>query len=116
MAIGVARTMGFKLPINFNFPYLSLSIDEFWRRWHISLSSWIKDYVYIPLGGSKINNLKTYLNLLISMLLCGLWHGAAWKFIIWGGFHGYFSDPDGHYWEVAYFDQFKYDDHGNLQL
>jgi len=88
MAIGLALLMGFKLPVNFNAPYKSASVSEFWRRWHISLSSWLKDYLYISLGGNRKGKLRTYLNLLITMLLGGLWHGASWKFVIWGGLHG----------------------------
>jgi alginate O-acetyltransferase complex protein AlgI len=74
--------------MNFNFPYISRSITEFWRRWHISLSTWLKEYLYIPLGGNRRGELRTYANLIIVMLLGGLWHGAAWSFMIWGGAHG----------------------------
>lgn len=88
MAIGLAALMGFQLPINFNSPYKATSITDFWRRWHISLSSWLRDYLYISLGGNKKGKIRTYINLLITMLLGGLWHGAATKFIIWGGLHG----------------------------
>lgn len=88
MAIGIARTLGFKFPRNFSRPYLSKSITEFWRRWHISLSSWLRDYLYIPLGGNKISHVRTYINLSLVMLLGGLWHGAAWNFVVWGGIHG----------------------------
>lgn len=88
MGIGLAHTLGFKLPQNFNFPYLSANIAEFWRRWHISLSSWLRDYLFIPLGGSRLGAWKTYRNLLIVMLLGGLWHGANWTFVIWGLYHG----------------------------
>lgn len=88
IAIGTARTMGFSLMKNFDSPYLSKSITEFWRRWHISLSTWFRDYVYIPLGGSKKGKLKTYSNLFIVFLVSGLWHGAAMTFIIWGAIHG----------------------------
>jgi len=88
IAIGLALLMGFSLPINFNQPYLSTSITDFWRRWHISLSSWLKDYLYIPLGGNRKGKIRTYVNLFITMLLGGLWHGASLKFIIWGGLHG----------------------------
>ena len=84
MAIGLGRMFGFHFMENFDYPYISKSITEFWRRWHISLSSWFKDYVYIPLGGSKVGNLKRYINILIVWLLTGLWHGASWNFIIWG--------------------------------
>lgn len=88
MAIGVARIMGYDLGENFNFPYLSKSPREFWRRWHISLSTWVRDYIYIPLGGSWKGTWRTYFNVVFSMLLCGLWHGAAWTFVAWGGLHG----------------------------
>ena len=88
MAIGVARVMGFTLPENFRTPYLSRSITEFWRRWHISLSSWLRDYLYISLGGNKRGKWRTDFNLMATMLLGGLWHGAGWNFIIWGFFHG----------------------------
>lgn len=88
MAIGVARTMGYEFVENFNMPYRSLSITEFWRRWHISLSTWLRDYLYISLGGNRQGKLKTYANLMITMLLGGLWHGANWTFVVWGGLHG----------------------------
>ncbi len=88
MAIGIALLLGFHLPMNFNAPYTSVSITEFWRRWHISLSSWLRDYLYIPLGGSRKGKMRTYINLMLTMLLGGLWHGASIKFIIWGGLHG----------------------------
>lgn len=90
MAIGLGRMLGFRFLENFNYPYISRSIKEFWRRWHISLSSWFRDYLYIPLGGNKEGNLRTYLNLLIVFCLCGLWHGASWTFLVWGLFHGVF--------------------------
>lgn len=88
MAIGLALMMGFKLGINFNSPYQSQNLTEFWRRWHISLSSWLRDYVYIPLGGNRKGTFRTYLNNFLTMLIGGLWHGAAWKFVFWGGMHG----------------------------
>ncbi|MDE5837746.1 MAG: MBOAT family protein, partial [Paramuribaculum sp.] len=88
MAIGLALIMGFQLSINFNFPYKSKSLTEFWRRWHISLSTWLRDYVYIPIGGNRKGTFRTYLNNFLTMLIGGLWHGAAWKFIFWGGMHG----------------------------
>ncbi len=88
MAIGMGKMMGFDLGINFNKPYQSTSLTDFWRRWHISLSSWLRDYLYIPLGGNRKGKFRTYLNLMITMLLGGLWHGANWKFIFWGGMHG----------------------------
>jgi len=88
MAIGFALLMGFRLPANFNYPYLSSSVTEFWHRWHISLSTWFRDYVYFPLGGSKHSNLHTYLNIFVVFVLSGIWHGAGWSFVIWGGLHG----------------------------
>ena len=88
MAIGIALIMGFHLAPNFNFPYKSLNITEFWHRWHISLSTWLRDYIYIPLGGNRKSRRRTYANSLITMLIGGLWHGAAWKFVFWGGMHG----------------------------
>ncbi len=88
IAIGVSRIIGFDLPENFNMPYLSTSITEFWRRWHMTLSKWLRDYLYIPLGGNRRGRLRTYFNLLMTMLLGGLWHGANWTFVIWGGLHG----------------------------
>jgi D-alanyl-lipoteichoic acid acyltransferase DltB (MBOAT superfamily) len=88
MAIGVALLMGFHFPVNFRRPYLSQSITEFWRRWHISLSRWLRDYLYISLGGNRGGRLRTYRNLMLTMLLGGLWHGASWNFVIWGGYHG----------------------------
>lgn len=90
MAIGLGRMFGFEILENFNFPYISKSIREFWRRWHISLSSWFRDYVYIPLGGNKVSVKKTYRNLMIVFLLTGFWHGATWSFVFWGAFHGLF--------------------------
>lgn len=88
MAIGTARILGYDFKRNFNLPYLSRSIDEFWRRWHISLSSWLRDYLYISLGGNRGGKYKTYRNLIVTMLLGGLWHGAAWTFVVWGALHG----------------------------
>ena len=88
MARGIARVMGFNLILNFNSPYLAKSLGEFWTRWHIGLSSWFRDYVYIPLGGNRGGALKTYRNLLITFLISGIWHGAAWTFVIWGALHG----------------------------
>ena len=90
MAIGLGRMLGFRFLENFNYPYISKSIREFWRRWHISLSTWFRDYLYIPLGGSRKGTLRTYINLLIVFCLCGLWHGASWTFLVWGIFHGSF--------------------------
>ena len=88
IAIGLALILGFSLPNNFNQPYLSTNITDFWRRWHISLSSWLRDYLYIPLGGNRKGKVRTYINLFLTMLLGGLWHGASLKFIVWGGLHG----------------------------
>ncbi len=88
IAIGVALILGFRLPANFNRPYMATSVTSFWRRWHISLSSWLRDYLYIPLGGNRRGKFRQGINLLITMLLGGLWHGAGWLFIIWGGLHG----------------------------
>jgi D-alanyl-lipoteichoic acid acyltransferase DltB (MBOAT superfamily) len=88
MAIGLALLMGFWLPPNFRTPYQSASITEFWRRWHISLSTWLRDYLYISLGGNRGGKFKTYINLFLTMLLGGLWHGASWKFVFWGVLHG----------------------------
>lgn len=90
MAIGLASMFGFKFLENFNYPYVSKDIREFWKRWHISLSNWFRDYLYIPLGGNRASLMKTYRNLLIVFFLCGLWHGASWNFIIWGLYHGFF--------------------------
>ncbi|HMP74751.1 MAG TPA: MBOAT family protein [Kiritimatiellia bacterium] len=88
MARGLCRAMGFDLMVNFNNPYFALNPSDFWRRWHISLSSWLRDYLYIPLGGNRLGPRRTYVNLLLTMLLGGLWHGAAWTFVLWGAFHG----------------------------
>ena len=88
IAIGFARLMGIKLPENFNGPYFATSIQDFWRRWHISLSSWIRDYIYIPLGGSQKGAIRKVSNGIIAFAICGLWHGAAWNFVFWGLYHG----------------------------
>ena len=90
MAIASAGLLGFRLTLNFDFPYIARSIRSFWRRWHISLSSWFRDYLYIPLGGNRAGGVRTGLNLFIVFLLCGLWHGASWNFVLWGAFHGAF--------------------------
>jgi alginate O-acetyltransferase complex protein AlgI len=90
IAIGLAAMFGYRFPINFNFPYLSTSITEFWKRWHMSLSGWLRDYLYIPLGGNRKGPARTYLNLFLVMFLGGLWHGAEWKFALWGSLHGLF--------------------------
>ncbi|PCJ50274.1 MAG: membrane-bound O-acyltransferase family protein [Gammaproteobacteria bacterium] len=87
-AIGVALCLGFSLPTNFRFPYAAIGFSDFWRRWHISLSTWLRDYLYIPLGGNQKGKVRTYINLMLTMLLGGLWHGASWNFVIWGGLHG----------------------------
>jgi alginate O-acetyltransferase complex protein AlgI len=89
MAIGIGHMLGFKYPQNFNQPYSATSVTDFWRRWHMSLSSWFRDYLYIPLGGNRTQAWRTYINLAAVFLLCGLWHGAAWTFIIWGAWHGF---------------------------
>ncbi|HYD48948.1 MAG TPA: MBOAT family protein [Terriglobales bacterium] len=88
IARGVSELLGVRLMINFNQPYLSQSVTEFWRRWHISLSTWLRDYLYIPLGGNRYGSLLTYRNLMLTMLIGGLWHGANWTFVVWGGLHG----------------------------
>ena len=88
MAIGIALLLGFRFPKNFDSPYKAATITEFWRRWHISLSTWLRDYLYIPLGGNRKGRVRTYINLLITMLLGGLWHGAAMRFVLWGALHG----------------------------
>ena len=90
MAIGLARIFGFKFPENFNYPYSSFSFKEFWRKWHITLSSWFRDYLYIPLGGNRHGGFTTFRNLFIVFFLCGLWHGASLNFILWGIYHGFF--------------------------
>ena len=90
MAIGLGKMFGFDFPENFNYPYISHSVREFWRRWHISLSTWFREYVYIPLGGNRKGNRRTYVNLLIVFFLTGLWHGAGWNYILWGLYHGFF--------------------------
>ncbi|MBA4016141.1 MAG: MBOAT family protein [Pirellula sp.] len=90
MAIGTAHMLGYKLAPNFNLPYLSANVSEFWRRWHISLSTWLRDYLFIPLGGSRVSEWKVSRNLIIVMALGGLWHGAAWTFVVWGLLHGMF--------------------------
>ena len=88
MALGMARLLGFRLPVNFRMPYFSANLPEFWHRWHISLSRWIRDYVYIPLGGSRGGPWATARNVFLTMTLCGLWHGAGWTFVLWGAYHG----------------------------
>jgi alginate O-acetyltransferase complex protein AlgI len=90
MAVGLGKMFGFEFLENFNFPYIAQSIKDFWRRWHISLSTWFRDYLYIPLGGNRRSDMRTYFNLIIVFFLCGLWHGASWPFVIWGLYHGLF--------------------------
>ena len=87
-AIGIALMLGIKLPDNFRYPYGSIGFSEFWQRWHISLSSWLRDYLYIPLGGNRMGIGRTQINLMLTMLLGGLWHGASWTFVVWGALHG----------------------------
>ena len=91
MAIGVGKTLGFELTENFRRPYFAVSVTDFWRRWHISLSTWLKDYVYIPLGGSRCSKLRNYWNIFVTFLVSGIWHGANWTFIVWGIWHGLFQ-------------------------
>ena len=100
MAIGLALMFGIRLPVNFRSPYKALSVIEFWRRWHITLSRFLRDYLYIPLGGNRLGEVRRYLNLLITMLLGGLWHGAGWTFLIWGGLHGLYLVIN-HLWRGA---------------
>jgi alginate O-acetyltransferase complex protein AlgI len=88
MAVGLGYLFGFQIPQNFNSPYKSLSITDFWRRWHMSLSTWLRDYLYVSLGGNRKGAVRTYINLFLTMLLGGLWHGANWTFVVWGGYHG----------------------------
>ena len=90
MAIGLGRMFGFRFPENFNYPYVASSVQDFWRRWHMSLSAWFRDYVYVPLGGNRAGTSRLYVNLVTVFFLCGLWHGASWTFVIWGLFHGAF--------------------------
>ena len=90
MAIGLGRMFGFRFPENFRYPYIASSVQDFWRRWHMSLSAWFRDYVYVPLGGNRAGTSRLYVNLITVFFLCGLWHGASWTFVIWGLFHGAF--------------------------
>jgi alginate O-acetyltransferase complex protein AlgI len=87
-AIGASLALGFSLDDNFRYPYAAVGFSDFWRRWHVSLSTWLRDYLYVPLGGNRLGSLRTYVNLMVTMLLGGLWHGASWNFVIWGGLHG----------------------------
>jgi len=105
-AIGVALTLGFGLGDNFRFPYAAIGFSDFWRRWHISLSTWLRDYLYIPLGGNRKGKLRTYANLMTTMLIGGLWHGASWTFVVWGGLHGAYLAAER--WLCAHF--------GNLRI
>lgn len=91
IAIGAAKVMGFQLMENFDTPYFSRSIKEFWRRWHISLSTWFRDYIYIPLGGNRCTRIKKYRNIMITFCISGLWHGASWNYVVWGGLHGFYQ-------------------------
>jgi D-alanyl-lipoteichoic acid acyltransferase DltB (MBOAT superfamily) len=91
MAIGISKTLGFNLINNFKRPYFAISVTDFWKRWHISLSRWLKDYIYIPIGGNKCNRLRNYWNIIITFIISGIWHGANWTFIIWGLLHGIFQ-------------------------
>jgi alginate O-acetyltransferase complex protein AlgI len=88
IAIGLGGLFGYELPQNFNFPYISQSFSEFWQRWHISLSTWLREYLYVPLGGNRLGNIRTYINLFLVMFLGGLWHGAGWNYAVWGMVHG----------------------------
>jgi alginate O-acetyltransferase complex protein AlgI len=90
MAIGLGAMFGFRFPENFDYPYIAVSVQDFWRRWHMSLSRWFRDYVYVPLGGNRISSTRTYVNLVAVFFLCGLWHGASWTFVAWGLYHGAF--------------------------
>jgi alginate O-acetyltransferase complex protein AlgI len=99
MAIGLMRMFGFRILENFNYPYVARSIREFWRRWHISLSNWFRDYLYVPLGGNRHGAWRAYRNLVIVFLLCGLWHGASWPFVLWGAWHGLFLVAERAGWE-----------------
>ena len=84
MAIGLGKAFGFSFPENFNYPYISKSVTEFWRRWHLTLSTWFRDYIYIPLGGNRVSKIKWYRNIFVVWAFTGLWHGASWNFVIWG--------------------------------
>ena len=90
MAIGLGKMLGFDFNKNFDYPYISTSVSEFWRRWHISLGSWFRDYIYIPLGGNRVSTLKHIRNILVVWALTGLWHGASWNFVLWGVYYGLF--------------------------
>src|SRR5690606_28505346 len=90
MAIGLGKMMGFTFPENFDQPYRARSVTEFWRRWHMTLTRWFRDYLYIPMGGNRKGSIRTYVNLWAVFLLCGLWHGASMNFVLWGAYHGFF--------------------------
>lgn len=106
-AIGVALCMGFILPDNFRFPYGAIGFSDFWRRWHISLSTWLRDFLYISLGGNRKGKFRTYVNLMITMLLGGLWHGASWRFVVWGGLHGLYLVVERFFWKLGIGRQFS---------
>jgi len=114
IAIGAALILGFKLPVNFNKPYFATSPSDFWRRWHISLSSWLRDYLYIPLGGNKRSHSRIYFNLMTVMILGGLWHGASWNFIVWGLLHGLYLSI--HKLIINYFPSFKNNNFFNTKI
>lgn len=101
MAIGLSRVFGIQLPVNFASPYKSSSIIEFWHRWHVTLSRFFREYLYIPLGGNRCGRARHYLNVMVVMLLAGLWHGADWKFVLWGGLHGAFLTVN-HLWSSVW--------------
>ncbi|MBF0353691.1 MAG: MBOAT family protein [Alphaproteobacteria bacterium] len=107
IAIGLACLMGFRFPMNFYYPYIAFGFSDFWRRWHISLSTWFRDYLYVPLGGSRLNNLLTLRNLIVTMIIGGLWHGASWLFVLWGLLHGLFLVLD-HLLIQPVFKQFRH--------
>ncbi|MGK7890358.1 MAG: MBOAT family protein, partial [Leptolyngbyaceae cyanobacterium] len=107
MAIGIAYLFGIRLPLNFNSPYKAINISDFWRRWHITLSNFLRDYLYIPLGGNRKGDARRYLNLVVTMLLGGLWHGAGWTYVLWGGLHGFYLVVN-HGWH-KFLDRSNYD-------
>ncbi|HPF37866.1 MAG TPA: MBOAT family protein [Phycisphaerae bacterium] len=110
-AIGAAMCLGFVLPDNFRFPYAAMGFSDFWRRWHISLSTWLRDYLYIPLGGNRHGRVRTNVNLMATMLIGGLWHGASWRFVVWGGLHGLYLVAERvarHFWSDAQWAQRRY--------
>lgn len=115
MAIGIALLLGFRFPSNFNSPYKSASIAEFWRRWHISLSTWLRDYLYIPLGGNRCSKIRTYFNSFVTMVVCGIWHGAAMNFLLWGVFHGVAVAVNKFFTEIIMHHDKHYRAHGALR-